>query len=227
MVQALPDKVTAAPAGSSGNFALGGHDPQRGRDYVMYQISGGGYGGNVRRTTASPTAARPSASRSRRRSRSMEQAYPVLYRHYALREGSGGAGKHRGGFGLAYEVELLRGEARASFVMDHGRVGPQGALGGKDGAVNTVTVFRNGEAHVPKHLSKEQDIPLKAGDRVRVGTPGGGGYGDPRERDPELVRRDVRDGLLHGEESERLFGASDRSRPAPSPTDRDKPAQNR
>ena len=48
MVQALPDKVTAAPAGSSGNFALGGHDPGRGRDYVMYQISGGGYGGNIR-----------------------------------------------------------------------------------------------------------------------------------------------------------------------------------
>ena len=44
---------------------------------------------------------------------------------------------------------------------------------------------------MPKHLSKEQDIPLKAGDRVRVDTPGGGGYGDPRERDPELVRRDV------------------------------------
>ena len=71
----------------------------------------------------------------------MEQTYPVLYRRYALREGSGGAGEHRGGFGLAYEVELLRGEARASFVMDHGRVGPQGALGGGDGAVNKVTVI--------------------------------------------------------------------------------------
>ena len=106
-----------------------------------------------------------------------------------LREGSGGAGKHRGGFGLAYEVELLRGEARASFVMDHGRFGPQGALGGNDGAVNTVTVFRDGEAHVPPHLSKEQDIPLQAGDRVRVGTPGGGGYGDPLERDPARSRR--------------------------------------
>ncbi|TIO66974.1 MAG: methylhydantoinase, partial [Mesorhizobium sp.] len=112
----------------------------------------------------------------------MEQAFPVLYRHYALREGSGGAGKHRGGFGLAYEVEILRGEARASFVMDHGRFGPQGALGGRDGAPNSVIVFRGGEAHVPPHLSKEQDIALKAGDRVRVGTPGGGGYGDPAKR---------------------------------------------
>ena len=66
---------------------------------------------------------------------------------------------------LDYELELRRGHARASFVMDHGRFGPQGALGGADGAPNEVTVWRNGEAHTPEHLSKEQDIPLQAGDR--------------------------------------------------------------
>ena len=126
----------------------------------------------------------------------MEQAYPVLYRHYALREGSGGAGRHRGGFGLAYEVELLRGEARASFVMDHGRFGPQGALGGDDGVVNSVVVYRNGKAHVPRHLSKEQDIPLQAGDRVEVGTPGGGGYGNAFDRDPALVLRTWRSATI-------------------------------
>jgi N-methylhydantoinase B len=206
-VQALPDRVTAAPAGSSGNFALGGHDPARGRDFVMYQISGGGYGGNAGHDGLSNGCSTIGISKSPP-VEIMEQAFPVLYRHYALREGSGGAGKHRGGFGLAYEVELLRGEARASFVMDHGRFGPQGVLGGADGAVNTVTVFRDGEAHVPKHLSKEQDIPLKAGDRVRVGTPGGGGYGDPRQRDPELVRRDVAMGYYTAEDAERLFGAN-------------------
>ncbi|TIX74373.1 MAG: methylhydantoinase, partial [Mesorhizobium sp.] len=108
----------------------------------------------------------------------------------------------------AYEVEILRGDARASFVMDHGRFGPQGALGGKDGAPNTVTVFRNGEAHVPPHLSKEQDIALKAGDRVRVGTPGGGGYGDPLQRDPELVLRDVALGYYTAEDAGEKFGVS-------------------
>ena len=202
MVQALPDKVTAAPAGSSGNFALGGNDPARGRDYVMYQISGGGYGGNAGHDGLTNGCSTIGISKSPP-VEIMEQAFPVLYRHYALREGSGGAGKHRGGFGLAYEVEILRGEARASFVMDHGRFGPQGALGGKDGAVNTVTVFRNGEAHVPPHLSKEQDIALKAGDRVRVGTPGGGGYGDPFARDADLVRRDVALGYYTPERSRR------------------------
>src|SRR5688572_25704053 len=207
MVQALPDKVTAAPAGSSGNFALGGHDPSRGRDYVMYQISGGGYGGNAGHDGLSNGCSTIGISKSPP-VEIMEQAYPVLYRHYALREGSGGAGKHRGGFGLAYEVEILRGEARASFVMDHGRFGPQGACGGADGAVNTVTVFRGGEAHVPPHLSKEQDIALKAGDRVRVGTPGGGGYGDPLQRDPQLVLRDVALGYYTPEQASEKFGVA-------------------
>ncbi|MEI5679222.1 MULTISPECIES: hydantoinase B/oxoprolinase family protein [unclassified Mesorhizobium] len=207
MVQAVPEKVTAAPAGSSGNFALGGSDPVRGRDYVMYQISGGGYGGNLSHDGLSNGCSTIGISKSPP-VEIMEQAYPVLYRHYALREGSGGAGEHRGGFGLAYEVELLRGEARASFVMDHGRVGPQGARGGSDGAVNSVTVYRGGEAHVPPHLSKEQDIPLKAGDRVQVGTPGGGGYGDPFRRDPELVLRDVRLGYYTAKQAAAMFGVA-------------------
>lgn len=205
MVQALPERVTAAPAGSSGNFALGGHDPARDRGFVMYQISGGGYGGSASGDGLTNGCSTIGISKSPP-VEIMEQAFPVLYRHYALREGSGGAGERRGGFGLSYEVELLRGEARASFVMDHGRTGPQGALGGGDGAVNTVTVFRSGMAHTPPHLSKEQDIPLKAGDRVRVGTPGGGGYGDPRRRDRALVRRDVALGYYSADEAERLFG---------------------
>jgi N-methylhydantoinase B len=205
MVQALPDRVTAAPAGSSGNFALGGHDPARQRDFVMYQISGGGYGGNASHDGLSNGCSTIGISKSPP-VEIMEQHYPVLYRHYRLREGSGGAGRHRGGFGLAYELELLRGEARASFVMDHGRFGPQGVLGGADGAVNTVTVYRGGQPHVPAHLSKEQDIPLRAGDRVSVGTPGGGGYGDPFERDPDLVTNDVRLGYYTVLEADAKFG---------------------
>ena len=192
MVQALPDKVTAAPAGTSGNFALGGHDPESGRDYVMYQISGGGYGGNADHDGLSNGCSTIGISKAPP-VEIMEQRYPVLYRRYALHEGSGGAGRQRGGLGLDYEVELLRGTARASFVMDHGRVGPQGALGGRDGAVNRVEIIRrDGRVEIPKHLSKAQDIALEPGDRVRVRTPGGGGYGDPAERDPAAVREDVR-----------------------------------
>ncbi len=205
LVQALPERVTAAPAGTSGNFALGGHDPAKGRDFVMYQLSGGGYGGwddgdgiSNGCSTIGISKAPPVEI--------MEQAFPVLYHRYALREGSGGAGRMRGGFGLDYEVELRRGQAKASFVMDHGRFGPQGAMGGGDGAPNEVTVWRGDVPYTPVHLSKEQDIPLEPGDRVRVKTPGGGGYGDPMQREPALVAADVRLGRYSVEEAERLFG---------------------
>jgi len=190
LVEALPSRVTAAPAGTSGNFALGGHDPLLGRDYVMYQLSGGGYGGHAGGDGLSNGCSTIGISKAPP-VEIMEQAFPVLYHRYALREGSGGAGRMRGGFGLEYDVELRRGAARASFVMDHGRFGPQGALGGQDGAKNEVTVWLRGAAYTPVHLSKEQDINLSAGDRVQVKTPGGGGYGDPFERPPEDVAHDV------------------------------------
>lgn len=207
LVEALPERVTASPAGSSGNFALGGSVPEEGRSFVMYQISGGGYGGWSGGDGISNGCSTIGISKAPP-VEIMEQAYPVLYHRYALREGSGGAGRHRGGFGLDYEVELRKGTARASFVMDHGRFGPQGALGGGDGMVNHVTVTRGGESFTPEHLSKAQDIPLSAGDRVRVGTPGGGGYGDPFTRPPELVAEDVRLGRYSLEEARALFGVA-------------------
>ncbi|WP_299420420.1 hydantoinase B/oxoprolinase family protein [uncultured Shimia sp.] len=207
LVQAIPEKVTAAPAGTSGNFALGGFDPERNRNYVMYQISGGGYGGNARHDGLSNGCSTIGISKAPP-IEIMEQAYPVLYRHYALHKGSGGAGVHRGGFGLDYEVELRRGEAKASFVMDHGRFGPQGARDGSDGEVNKVAVYRDGAPYTPEHLSKEQDILLKVGDRVRVQTPGGGGYGDPLERDPQLVVEDVRLERYSPQQAKTLFGVA-------------------
>ena len=205
LVQAIPDLVTAAPAGTSGNFGLGGHDPEKGRDYVMYQISGGGYGGNVDHDGLTNGCSTIGISKAPP-IEIMEQNFPILYRRYAIHEGSGGAGQHRGGFGLDYEIELLRGDARASFVMDHGRTGPLGALGGSDGAVNRVEVTRGGQVFVPEHLSKAQDIALQPGDCVRVRTPGGGGYGDPALRDPALVAEDVRLGRYTADQAAQLFG---------------------
>ena len=207
MVKAVPDLVTAAPAGSSGNFALGGDDPLFGRDYVMYHLSGGGYGGNVREDGLTNGCSTIGISKSAP-VEITEQVFPVLFRKYALHEGSGGAGRQRGGFGLSYEVELLRGDARASFVMDHGRFGPQGALGGGDGGTGSIEVIRDGVSHRPEHITKEQDLPLKAGDRVRVDTPGGGGYGLAFERDPQAVRKDVMLGYFTCEQAARLFGVA-------------------
>lgn len=193
LAKAIPDKVTAAPAGTSGNFCLGGFDPATGAGYVMYQITGGGYGGNADHDGLTNGCSTIGISKTAP-VEVMEQKFPVLFRRFAIHEGSGGAGKHRGGFGVHYEVELLRGEARASFVMDHGRFGPPGIQGGKAGLPNVVTIHRDGTSFTPEHLSKDQDIVVKAGDRIEVKTPGGGGYGDPDARDPGLVERDRRRG---------------------------------
>jgi N-methylhydantoinase B len=171
----------------------------------MYQISGGGYGGNIDHDGLTNGCSTIGISKTAP-VEVMEQAYPVLFRRFALREGSGGAGRHRGGFGVHYEVEVLRGEARASFVMDHGRFGPPGALGGLPGAVNVVRVHRDGTVMTPEHLSKDQGIALKAGDRVEVMTPGGGGYGPPSERDRAAIERDIARGYYTADEAARLWG---------------------
>ena len=189
LVKAIPERLFAAPAGTSGNFALGGHDPQAARSYVMYVISGGGYGGSELGDGISNGCSTIGISKTTP-VEVLEQRYPVLFEHYALHEGSGGDGRHRGGFGLHYRVRLRRGTAHASFVMDHGRTGPRGVLGGADGGVNRVIVTRAGKPYIPPHLSKDQGIEMRAGDTVEVMTPGGGGYGDPRERDPRLRERD-------------------------------------
>ncbi|HEX8374548.1 MAG TPA: hydantoinase B/oxoprolinase family protein, partial [Geminicoccaceae bacterium] len=206
LVKAVPERVTAAPAGTSGNFALGGWDPERGRSYVMYHITGGGYGGNADHDGLSYGCSTIGISKSAP-IEVLEQQFPVLFEEYALAEGSGGTGRHRGGFGVRYALRLTGGEATASFVMDHGRTGPQGALGGEDGAVNKVRVaFADGRSHVPAHLSKDQGIPVREGDTVHVTTPGGGGYGDPAARDPALVARDLARGYYTEEEARARFG---------------------
>jgi N-methylhydantoinase B len=207
LVKAIPQDVFAAPAGTSGNLSVGGYDPARKRSYVMYVISGGGYGGSPRGDGLSNGCSTIGISKTTP-IEVMEQYYPVLFEEYSLHEGSGGAGERRGGFGVNYRIRLRRGEARASMVMDHGRFGPQGAAGGEDGGVNRVRIVRRGEAYVPPHLSKDQDIRLEAGDVIEVSTPGGGGFGDPRRRPPERVAQDVAKGYYTREQAAARFGVA-------------------
>jgi N-methylhydantoinase B len=205
LVPAIPDQLFAAPAGTSGNFAVGGFDPDRNQPYVMYVISGGGYGGSSHGDGLTNGCSTIGISKTTP-IEVMEQRYPVLFDEYSLHEGSGGAGKFRGGFGINYTMTLRRGSARASMVMDHGRFGPNGALGGANGGVNKVVVMRRDGDYHPPHLSKDQDIQLAEGESVRVSTPGGGGFGRPTERDPASVARDVLRGYYSVDEAERLFG---------------------
>ncbi len=204
LTPALPEELFAAPAGTSGNFALGGHDAERDRPYVMYLFTGGGYGGNAETDGLSNGCSTIGIS-TMQPVEVLEQRYPVLFEEFSLREGSGGAGRRRGGFGVNYAIRLRNGWGRASFVMDHGRYGPQGALGGADGAPNEVAIEREGGTYRPPHLSKDQGIEVEAGDLIRVSTPGGGGYGPAGEREAARVRRDIARGYYSAEAAARLW----------------------
>ena len=119
----------------------------------------------------------------------LEQLLPILFKRFALREGSGGAGAQRGGFGVHYEVELLRGRG-ARLVRDGPRpLRPAGRAGRRATARPTsCEITRAGETFIPPNTSKDQDIAAQAGDRVEVLTPGGGGYGDPFRASPSWSR---------------------------------------
>ena len=207
LVKAIPEQLFAAPAGTSGNVSVGGYDPVRKRSYVMYVISGGGYGGSAHGDGISNGCSTIGISKTTP-IEVMEQYYPVLFEEYSLHEGSGGPGEHRGGFGVNYKFRLRRGEARASMVMDHGRYGPQGARGGRDGGVNRVRVLHDGSAYEPPQLSKDQDIHLDAGDVIEVSTPGGGGFGDPFRRAPDRVARDVARGYYTRAQAVNWYGVA-------------------
>lgn len=205
LVKAIPEKLYAAPAGTSGNFALGGVDGRSDKPFVMYLFTGGGYGGSNDADGLTNGCSTIGIS-TMQPIEVLEQRYPVLFNEFSLREGSGGAGRHRGGFGVNYSIALRHGWGRASFVMDHGRFGPQGVLGGADGATNRVRIHRNGEVYEPPHLSKDQGIEVVEGDVIEVSTPGGGGYGDPQQRSHALVARDVKLGYYAPGEAAELWG---------------------
>jgi N-methylhydantoinase B len=192
---AMPERMFAAPAGTSGNLSIGGHDPRHGRDYIMYFFSGGGYGGSHASDGLSNGCSTVGISKTQP-IEILEQYYPVVFDEYALNEDSAGAGKHRGGFGVRYRVRLRRGEATASFLMDHGRFGPPGLVGGAPGALNEIEVCQGTRQTVPEHTSKGEAYTLQPGDSIVVRTPGGGGWGDPHTRDPALVRRDAARGYF-------------------------------
>ena len=205
LTKAIPDLLFAAPAGTSGNLGVGGYDPERKRNYIMYLFTGGGYGGFQGGDGLSNGCSTIGISKMPP-VEVLEQFYPVLFEEFSLREGSGGAGEFRGGFGINYAIKLRRGAARVSMVMDHGRTGPQGVLGGHDGGTNLVQIDRGGRVYRPPHISKDQDIEIGVGDVVRVSTPGGGGFGDPAKRSRESIARDVVRGYYTEAEAREKFG---------------------
>jgi N-methylhydantoinase B len=190
LAQALPDRVPAACFGSVTNLTVSGQDPQKNKRYIMFRFSGGGYGGHpdsdgLTNGNAPISCARTSPIET------CEHLYPLTFDYYRIRNGSGGAGLRRGGLGVEYQVQIRRGEALSSVLGDRGLFPPYGLQGGGDGKLAEVEFTLKGKSYVPHHITKDEGITLATGDLARVASPGGGGWGDPFERDAAKVLTDV------------------------------------
>jgi N-methylhydantoinase B len=175
--QALPEIIPAASQGTMNNMIIGGHDPVRERPYVYYETIGGGMG-------ARPTKDGISGIHTHMTNtmntpiEAMEFAFPLRLKRYALRRGSGGNGKYKGGDGMIREVEFLA-PARVTLLSERRKLPPPGYHGGHDGQPGENVLFRGGYEEV--QLAGKEILDVEAGDILSMRTPGGAGWGAPEE----------------------------------------------
>ncbi|NRB35799.1 MAG: hydantoinase B/oxoprolinase family protein [Rhodobacteraceae bacterium] len=203
--QVAPDRVVAHAYGTINALSIAGQ--RGGKPWVMFSFYGGGHGGSSTGDGLNHGNA-PISTATIPPMEILEAAYPVVFRQWALRPDSAGAGAQRGGLGAVYEIELLEEEATGFLFGERGRFPPQGVAGGETAAVNRFSYEQTDGWHEPPMASKMLGISLKKGQRVRLETPGGGGYGPASERDPALVARDVAQGYLSAEAATEHYGAA-------------------
>lgn len=204
--KAAPGRVNAHAYGTINALSLAGHRAD-GRRWVMFSFFGGGHGGHPDGDGLSHGNA-PISTATIPPLEILEAAYPVRFTQWALRPDSAGPGRHRGGLGAIYEIELLEKSAEAFLFADRARHAPKGVAGGGDAATNAFFFDTDAGEASPPMASKMVGIKLKRGQRVRIESPGGGGWGDPLARDPEAVARDVRLGFVGREHAVADYGVA-------------------
>ena len=177
LARALPHRVPAASQGTMNNLSFGGVDPRSGRAFAYYETTAGGMGARPGRDGISGIHTHMTNSLNTP-VEVFEHAYPVRVTRYGLRRGSGGGGAWRGGDGIVREVEFLA-PADASLLCDRRRIGPYGLAGGAPGARGRNTLLHAGRA---RRLPSKISLRVEPGDRLRVETPGGGGWGKKRKK---------------------------------------------
>lgn len=195
LAAADPARATAAPFGTINALSIAGHR-KNGERWVMFSFFGGGLGGNPQ-SDGLNHANNPISTATIPPAEVMEASYPVLFTEWALRPDSGGAGEHRGGLGAIYEIEILDdGGADVSLLGERGRFAPFGVVGGEPAALNRFRWQTADGWAEPEMASKKTGIRLTRGQRLRLETPGGGGWGDPSRRAPEKIASDIRNGYI-------------------------------
>jgi N-methylhydantoinase B len=193
--QAAPERAQGSPFATINALSLAGWR-ERGRKWVMFCFFGGGLGGNPEGDGLNHSN-NPISTATIPPVEILESLYPIIFTQWALRPDSGGPGRHRGGLGAIYEIEVLDESGAEVFLLgERGRYPPFGVNGGKAAALNRF-VYETGEGEkTPPLTSKATDVRLRRGQKVRLETPGGGGFGNPITRAPERVARDVRLGYV-------------------------------
>jgi len=204
--EVAPERSNACAYGTINALSLAGHRAD-GRRWVMFSFFGGGHGGHPAGDGLNHGNA-PISTATIPPFEILEAAYPVRFTEWALRPDSGGPGRHRGGLGAVYEIELLEASADAFIFGERGRFAPPGVLGGGAAALNRFSYQQADGFHTPPFASKMVGIRLQRGQRVRLETPGGGGYGPARERLPEAVAEDVRRGFVSREAALAVYGVA-------------------
>jgi N-methylhydantoinase B len=172
--QAIPDRIPAAASGTMNNLTIGGMDPRTDEPFAYYETVAGGMGGRPTKDGISGVHTHMTNSLNTP-AEALEHAYPLRLRRYSFRPGSGGEGLHRGGDGIIREIEVLT-DAAVTLLADRRLHGPYGLGGGNNGAAGRTVILRGDGSE--EELSSKTSVQLRKGEKIRVETPGGGGWGE-------------------------------------------------
>ena len=206
MAEAAPELTNGCAYGTINALSLAGYR-EDGRRWVMFSFFGGGHGGHPKGDGLNHGNA-PISTATIPPLEILEAAYPVMFRQWALRADSGGAGKNRGGLGAVYEIELLEKSAEGFIFGERAKHAPPGVLGGKSAALNKFYFEQSEGDLTPPMGSKMVGIQLINGQAVRLESPGGGGYGDPLLRSIDAVTEDIRLGYITPENAQSEYGVA-------------------
>ncbi len=204
LAPAMRDGIPAAAYGDQMPTIAFGTHPETGKLFIQGDLNAGGTGG---RPTFDGESAMIILGGSTARNNPVEvvesRVPSMRILRYGLRPDSGGAGKYRGGLGIERVYEFLT-PAFVTFSLERKATPPWGLWGGKEGAVNAVEITSPDGSM--RQVRKATQHPIAAGERVRIMSGGGGGWGPPSERDPEAVRQDVREGRVSADAARRDYG---------------------
>jgi N-methylhydantoinase B len=175
--------VPAASQGTMNNLTIGGIDSRTGRPFAYYETVAGGMGARPDLDGISAIHTHMTNSLNTP-AEAMEYAYPMRVRRYSIRRNSGGEGKSRGGDGVVREIELLT-DAQVTILSDRRKIPPYGLKGGKPGAKGRTVLISEGEQRT---LESKDSAYVRAGDSVRIESPGGGGYGVKQEKNKKVKK---------------------------------------